>query len=546
MRKKLIIILILVSVMPLLTASGLLHYYFNESLRSSFNQISVAKLLNAKENINEFVTISFKSLHLLALNQDIRSLNPPVVKATLEEGIELFPDITTLAVVNASGETIARSDDKHLSKIADRTYFTEAMQGKDYISELIIGRATQKPMIILSSPIYANRDKQVTAVIHWNINIEKFVDITKRLSQDNEVVFIVDNSGRILAHPDPHMTAERRNMNNRAFVQKGLAGEQGTMEYIDDNNQRKLVYFMPDEMTGWLVCYEIPYEVLMEHQRKIRDTTLIVMVVSCLLVVFIGVFMANFVVRPILALVRKVEGISQGNFTERIKMSYSDEIGELALKFNIMAESLDAMNGLHAKVEAELRQARDELEIKVEQRTSELTQLNEELQRISLSDGLTGIANRRYFDEYLEREWQRAKKQKTSLALIMLDIDFFKAYNDTYGHLAGDQCLKTIAKTLENRSGQSIDVVARYGGEEFAVILPEADEQEAMVEAELLRLNIEKLGIEHKKSLLTGVVTISVGVAVAIPSQEDTMLTIIHAADQALYNSKKKGRNQVS
>lgn len=195
--------------------------------------------------------------------------------------------------------------------------------------------------------------------------------------------------------------------------------------------------------------------------------------------------------------------------------------------------------------EEALRIARDELEIQVEARTKELKAANEELKRLSLSDGLTGIANRRYFDDFLEREWNRAKREKTPLSMIMIDIDYFKAFNDTYGHQAGDQCLRTVATVLRTTVKRTVDLVARYGGEEFAIVLPDTDILGAYEVAERIRNNIEILGIEHLKSDNCGFVTISSGIASAIPEKNSVPTEIISEADIALYKAKKEGRNKV-
>jgi len=175
----------------------------------------------------------------------------------------------------------------------------------------------------------------------------------------------------------------------------------------------------------------------------------------------------------------------------------------------------------------------------------ELAEANAILQKLSSLDGLTGIPNRRRFDEVLKAEWQRSIRHSNSISLIMLDIDFFKFYNDTYGHQRGDDCLKQVAKSLDNSVQRETDVVARYGGEEFAVILPETGSEGAFQVAETMRANIERQNIAHKASKVSDHVTISVGVATWVPercSQCDKLITL---ADQALYKAKEKGRNRV-
>jgi diguanylate cyclase (GGDEF)-like protein len=180
----------------------------------------------------------------------------------------------------------------------------------------------------------------------------------------------------------------------------------------------------------------------------------------------------------------------------------------------------------------------------IQKETENLEAANRELQRLSNADGLTGIANRRLLDEFLEREWSRAARQGTSLTLIMVDIDFFKNYNDTYGHHDGDECLKRVANALEASVKRSSDLVARYGGEEFAVVLPDTSFHGGVVVAEKLRSEVEKLQIEHRESPLMKVVTISLGVATIIPGPSRSPEDLIVLADQLLYQAKQQGRNR--
>ena len=140
------------------------------------------------------------------------------------------------------------------------------------------------------------------------------------------------------------------------------------------------------------------------------------------------------------------------------------------------------------------------------------------LSDLAINDGLTGIYNRRYFDEVLTTEWKRAKREKLPLSLVMLDIDYFKKYNDTYGHQAGDECLVKIAISIADTLQRPADMVARYGGEEFVVILPNAEQEDAAKFSEKIRANIENLNIEHKASNINRFVTASFGVASVVPN----------------------------
>jgi diguanylate cyclase (GGDEF)-like protein len=177
--------------------------------------------------------------------------------------------------------------------------------------------------------------------------------------------------------------------------------------------------------------------------------------------------------------------------------------------------------------------------------TRQLEAANHQLQLLSLLDGLTGIANRRNFDETLDKEWRRGLRDGHPLSLILIDIDCFKAYNDNYGHQAGDECLKLVAQTIAGMVKRPGDLAARYGGEEFVVVLPETDMKNAALLAEELREKVESGNLPHAFSKVAGVVTLSLGVASALPSRECTPASLIEAADQALYQAKHSGRNRV-
>lgn len=184
------------------------------------------------------------------------------------------------------------------------------------------------------------------------------------------------------------------------------------------------------------------------------------------------------------------------------------------------------------------------LEEKVTERTVQLEELNEELKKLVDSDGLTGLANRRCFDAYLARTWLRLRREQNLLSIIMFDVDYFKTFNDTYGHQSGDDCLVMLAKTIREQIQRPADLVARYGGEEFIVVLPDTDEAGAMAVAGQICQAVEALNIPHRSSSVADHVTISVGVATMCPDTRRPDY-LIELADQALYKAKKQGRNQV-
>ncbi len=175
----------------------------------------------------------------------------------------------------------------------------------------------------------------------------------------------------------------------------------------------------------------------------------------------------------------------------------------------------------------------------------ELNLLTEKLDKLSYVDKLTGVANRRYFDESFEKEWLRAGRRGEPIGLLMIDIDYFKKYNDFYGHIEGDNCLGLVAGAIESSLKRPEDFVTRYGGEEFVVVLPTTDCEGAVHVAERILSTVGKLAIKHEESPISGQVTISIGVSSIIPSSDKSCKHLLAASDSALYEAKRQGRNRI-
>jgi len=207
-----------------------------------------------------------------------------------------------------------------------------------------------------------------------------------------------------------------------------------------------------------------------------------------------------------------------------------------------LAHTLDRLE----QVKLQLEEYTYTLEIKVAQRTAALEEANRELLRLAIVDNLTLVANRRRFDEYWQQQWQFLAHQQQSLALILIDVDHFKPYNDYYGHQAGDECLWKIAQAISSVLNRPTDLVARYGGEEFAVILPYTSVKGAKKVAEAIVTEIYSLNIPHNQSLVSDRITLSLGIACTVPQLDTSWKTAIAFADKALYQAKREGRNRYS
>jgi diguanylate cyclase (GGDEF)-like protein len=257
----------------------------------------------------------------------------------------------------------------------------------------------------------------------------------------------------------------------------------------------------------------------------------------------------------------KIKQLEQENHDLQIALSNTAEHGDLIeAQLHATNTKLQAEVIVRRRAELTLKslvslisQQRDDLEIMLDtlmvhgdvldvQWQQQISQANV----LASSDGLTQIANRRRFDEYLTDQWQKMTCVRAPLSVLLCDIDCFKQYNDTYGHPAGDDCLKLIVKALESATYRSSDLLARYGGEEFAAILPQTDLKQALNVAQRMQEAIADLKIPHSASTAGAYVTISIGIASLIPSEQQPASFLLDEADRKLYDAKHQGRNYIA
>ena len=232
------------------------------------------------------------------------------------------------------------------------------------------------------------------------------------------------------------------------------------------------------------------------------------------------------------------------NKTKAFKFGGSDYITKPFQIEEVLARVENQLKYYYLQTELKARNQQLQQEIEKRQAAEEkLLKLNQKLNKLATLDGLTKIANRYYFDQTLTKEWFRGKREQSPLSLIMADVDYFKLYNDYYGHQAGDRCLQQVAQAISKTVNRPADLVARYGGEEFAIIIPQTSAENALYIAEKIRHQVEMLNIPHSASLASDRVSLSLGVTSIIPSFEYSQEKLLAAADKALYQAKSKGRN---
>lgn len=260
-------------------------------------------------------------------------------------------------------------------------------------------------------------------------------------------------------------------------------------------------------------------------------------------------YLSRKLAQPILRLSEASQKFAQGE-CQFADVGRVEELATLAQSFNQMSQEIQQsrrkLELYSQSLEQKVRERTEALEREIQRRTAietVLREANRELERLAFMDGLTQIANRRHFDDRLNQEWWRLKRIQAPLSIVFCDIDYFKQYNDTYGHQAGDECLRRVANVLSAAAKRPADVVARYGGEEFALILPDTPAEGAVQVAREIQATIEQLRIPHQGSVISPYLTLSIGIASAVPQSGMSSNQLIQSADRALYRAKSKGRN---
>lgn len=285
-------------------------------------------------------------------------------------------------------------------------------------------------------------------------------------------------------------------------------------------------------------------------QREVASIVVTQIIQSLLLAGLIMWMFNRSVTVHVQHIARHLNQLSPANLRQTLRLGRStahhDELSLLEAGVNDLQDKLSTYLERQRQDENDLAVHRDHLAELVEARTTELSTANRRLEELSRSDPLTGLANRRHFDELKDIEFRRALRLGHPLSVLMCDLDCFKLYNDTYGHALGDQCLQAVATTLSRVFARAGELVARIGGEEFAVLLPGADVLAARTAAEWLRQELAVLAIDHSSSPVAAYVTLSIGIAQFEPETMDHFDLLMLRADQALYRAKHLGRDRVA
>ncbi len=318
-----------------------------------------------------------------------------------------------------------------------------------------------------------------------------------------------------------------------------------------DNHFVRVVPFQLPDGPEWLIVMVVPEADVMGKIHNGTQTTILLCLAAAIGIILLNSIISRWLIRPIVSLSRASQQIAQGDFQLQLRSPRVKELFTLAASFMQMSQEIqqsrqqleDYSHSLEAKVNDRTAALAAEVDRRA-QAEAALTIANQELQQLAYVDGLTQIANRRRFDEQLAAAWQRLQREQLPLSLIIGDVDYFKCYNDCYGHQAGDDCLTQVAGAIALCVNRPDDLAARYGGEEFAILLPHTHASGAQVVADRIHQQIARLQLPHAQSAVGDRVTLSLGIATIIPIAAMLPSELLAAADRALYQAKINGRDQ--
>ena len=440
-----------------------------------------------------------------------------------------LPWIRTLLIVGGDGRVQCSTNNIFVGvDLSDRAYLMKARESREIVfSDFLLAKLTNNPVMMAAYPVSAiNTDAD--SIVLAGVNLDWMSKIMSNLGGRPGVsAVLIDSNGTVLAAPADQVSMVGRSLDAvpllSAIAAKAIDSDQveGSLSFVAVDGSKRAVSFARIAGTGSRLIVSIDEtKVSAAIDREIR-TAYLQLGFVCLFVLLGALIAAEkLIIRPIEMMAGMAKRFGQGDWSVRAARNrLPAEFIPLARAFNAMAAQLA-------------------------ERERELVATNERLTVIASIDMLSGLANRRGFQSRLDFEWMKAQQYDSELSLLMIDVDHFKLFNDTYGHPEGDVCLSRLGETLSGVAAETMGFAGRYGGEEFCLLLPNTGAGRALEIGEMVRAAVQNLAMPHATSLYQ-TVTVSVGVACTKPNATQQPGDLIEAADAALYAAKHRGRNAV-
>jgi len=456
-KKRILAILAIVGIIPLLAVSAINYYLASLNTSRDFDQIALGRTKEISLDVDAFLENHMNAVKTLARMPAVRSFDLAASKAQLIEFKKVYSNFFPITVDSSKGKQLVKDDNSALVDVSDRNFFLQAMAGKeDVISEVIISRSNNQPIIILATPIRATDNGPIVGVLQGAVLLTNLSEFVKQRSQDGNIAYIVDREGKILAHPDPNITKERRDLSDREYIKKGLAGNSGVEEAVGIDGKPVLVAYLPNPRTGWVVCMEMPREALLAKLSGLKYTAFVIAAITLLFIIGIGLYMARSVTKPISRLEKAAEIIGQGDMTVKVEVDDRTEIGRLAGYFN--------------KMVGELRQ----LVQKVSRATTEVTDAAKQLAESAAQSGQTSATIARSITAVAEGADKQVASVKTAAQYAdAIGADIKEAVEYT-GRVAAKSmeaadAAKAGLEAVRTATGQMAKINATVGNSQQAV-----------------------------------------------------------------------------
>ncbi len=435
-----------------------------------------------------------------------------------------IPWLKAMSIAGTGGQVTCSTEPKAIGlNFAERGHFQDALLSRDFaLSDYLVLRTREVPSLIAAYPAIDD-DGSTKAIVLAVINLQWIEQLVSAAARHSDAsVLLLDGTGTLIAASENRQHLIGKPFAAQSLAKDMLSRDDGTVTTVGLDGVPRIFAYARVPWTQARLAVGLDQRVVQADIDRELSTAYLKLVLFALFVLLIAWFGGErLVVQPIRSLARTAMRFGRGDL--HVRATNETWLAE----FEPLAVALDDMARKLAEREEDLRIA------------------NEHLEELASLDGLTGLANRRGFDRQIEQEWLRATERHEPIGLMMIDIDHFKLYNDRYGHVSGDTCLRSVAETLSLVTLENAVLVARYGGEEFALLLPGLDLPQISALAEEARRAIEDLLITHAEAPC-GYVTISIGVESIVPRAGQSAADLVEAADRALYAAKRCGRNRVA
>ena len=564
LRGRIMLSITLAAMLPAISlALVLMERTANERLDRSADLMK-SQAINFADMADYFLGQRIANLKASAVDIDIDIGTQPEAQELLDQIHDALPKFLSLLLVDTGGFIIAATgfDTRTIDSLpVDTDYVRNPLEsGAAFLSGLIhLPGNDMAEVAAISIPVKDDAGNVAGALVGY-FNFSGFQRMRlPLLTKSNIEPILLDSNSKVLYAHKPGGTVVDQKLIDHSLLAMPYAGDDTLFGFIkpasDVSPLRRYLATGHTLRGGWRIYLMQPLEGLERAMISEYQVALAWLGGALIISICLALAMVTGISGPLESLDRSLREFDLNEPQKRPEApaaaplevrSIFEHLGDLEERMRATYNWLRKALVQGEKLRGELIYVISNREKEIETRTEELKVANAALERLSREDSLTGLANRRWFAQFLAQTWRSALRDNKAISILLIDIDDFKPYNDTYGHQKGDDCLKLVAQAIHRTVGRASDLVSRYGGEEFVVVLGDTPLEGALQIAEQIRAAVESLGIPHKAAKYHQHVTLSIGVTSTLPTHDTQPETILIAADRAMYNAKRDGKNRVA